>query len=190
MAVATAIVTQSAFPDGSDFTQNRQIIYGVLAIQASSATYQTGGLAVTFANPDNILATQGPYANRCDFQSRGGSGYLYYWTTKNLWIASTSYVVGQSLVVTSGNKIYTFTCTTLGTSGTPNQPAWNFATNSTTTDGTVVWTCEGLSSGLVQVFQSNSSATVLAEITGNSAVPAGVSGDTISCKAEFVRSRA
>lgn len=53
-----------------------------------------------------------------------------------LWVASTAHVVGDLMVDSNGN---TQKCTTAGTSGL-SAPTWNRTLNSTTTDGTAVWT--------------------------------------------------
>jgi hypothetical protein len=55
------------------------------------------------------------------------------------WMASHTYSVGQEIVDPAGNAQQV---TTAGTSGA-TAPTWNETTNGTTTDGTVLWTCEG-----------------------------------------------
>ena len=194
MAAATVTATAAAFPDGQDSTQRRLIIYGRLTIQANPATYQTGGLPISFAGITDATAlinvTQGPYAQRIEMESRRGSGYVYSFTTVDLWPQNTAVVAGQSIVVANGNQLTLMTVTTGGTTNNTAEPTWVLPAGSINDDGTAVWTSQGITTGLVQIFQSAGSAAPLAEITGNSAIPAGVSGDSINFKAEFVRARA
>ena len=202
MAAATVTATAYPYPDGSDNTKSRRILYGTLAFQASPALYETGGLPISFLgiNDENnlIQVTQGPYANRVEMSSRSGSGYVYSYTTADLWVklfTSVSAVLGQSVVVANPatNILNLFTITTAGTTGS-TEPVWVFPNpsnpNPTTTDNGAVWTAQGPTSGLVQVLQSAGSAAPNSEITGNSAIPAGVSGDVVSFKAEFVNAKA
>jgi hypothetical protein len=193
MAVATAVFTESAYPNGQDMTQRRMYIIGIIAISASPATYPAGGIPITFvhSNPSGLSLPgfSKPGSVRTDMATRKGSGYTYSWTTIDLWASGTVYAVGQSVVDTNGNIQ---TVTTAGTSGS-TQPIWAMATgatpNPTTADGTgsLVWTLQGVSSGLVQIFQQNATTGPLVELTQASAIPAGVSGDTISTKMEFVK---
>jgi hypothetical protein len=55
------------------------------------------------------------------------------------WQASRAYAVGQKIVDPSGNLQEV---TDAGTSGA-TAPAWNETLNGATTDGTVLWTCQG-----------------------------------------------
>jgi hypothetical protein len=186
MSVATAVFTQSQYPNGQDMTQRRFHIAGTIAISASPATYPAGGIPITFAS-GIVPGTTKPGAVRATIDSRSGSGYQYYWTTKDLWTANykgNSVAVGQSLVDTNGNIQ---TCTTNGTAGSGSEPTWNTTIGGTTTDGTVTWTNEGPSSGLLQIFQSGGSASPLAEIAQGTTIAAGISGDLISCLLEFIK---
>lgn len=195
MAVATAVFTQSAYPRGQDMTQRRMLIYGTLAIIASPATYPAGGIPVTYAaNSSNqggidFPGFSRPGAIRATLDSRNGSGFLYFWTTVDKWTSlykGNLVAVGQSLQDPNGNIQ---TCTTAGTAGSGTEPVWAIPTaatpNPTTTDGTVTWTCEGPSSGLVQIFEQNGTTGALVELSQASSIPSGVSGDTISAVAEF-----
>jgi hypothetical protein len=190
MAVATAVFTESAYPNGQDMTQRRFILHGPLAITASPATYPAGGIPITFAsgNSGTVLpGTSKPGPVTVYLASRGGKGFLYNWTTANLWAASTVYAAGQSIVDTNGNIQ---TVTTGGTSGA-TQPVWPLATgatpNPTTTDGSVVWTLEFPSNGLVQIFEQNGTTGPLVELAQGATIPAGVSGDTIGGQFEFIK---
>jgi len=193
MAVATAVFSTSKYPNGYDFTSRRGHLYGTLAISASPATYPKGGIPVTLAanaTTNGGFSTPG-FSNfnsiRGEFYTRSGSGYVYSWTTADLWAATTVYAVGQSVVDKNGNIQ---TVTTGGTSG-GSEPTWalpNSANESpTTTDGSVVWTLQnaGANLGLVQIFQSAGSAAPLVELAQAATIPAGVSGDLISGKLDF-----
>ena len=57
------------------------------------------------------------------------------------WAANTSYNVGDKIVPTTANG-YWYKCTTAGTSDSA-EPTWGTTIGGTTTDNTVVWTCEG-----------------------------------------------
>jgi len=71
------------------------------------------------------------------------------------WRASTAYSIGQQIVDPSGNaqKVQAS-----GTSGA-TAPAWNEAVGGNTTDGTVVWVCEGLSTATQLAVHGTASAT-------------------------------
>lgn len=77
MATATTTLTKNSFPAGSDFTGRRHFTYGTVAVQASPATYVTGGLTLSFAGLD-IPST---YTTPLDanFKSNAGSGFTYLW---------------------------------------------------------------------------------------------------------------
>ena len=196
MAAATAVFTQSAYPNGQDMTQRRLTLYGTLALTASPAVYTAGGIPVTFAaNSQNqggidLPGLTNPGAIRGEFYSRKGSGYVYFWTTADLWTATMKgnvLIAGQLIQDPNGNIQ---TVTTAGTAGSGSEPTWNTTIGGTTTDNTVTWTNKGPSSGLVQIFQSgaeNASALPLAEFANNTAIAAGISADTISAKLEFLK---
>lgn len=200
MAAAKAVFTQSPWPKGQDMTQRRMILAGTLAITASPATYTLGGIPITFAPNSNnqggidLPGFSNPGAIRGELYSRSGSGYIYFWTTTDLWTAvmkGNVLTAGQSIVDTNGNIQ---TVTTGGTAGSGAEPTWAIPTaavpNPTTVDNTVTWTCEGPSSGLVQIFQSgaeNASALPLVEIANATTIVAGISGDVISARLEFLK---
>ena len=48
MATATTTITVDNYPTGIENTQRTQRVRGVIAVQASPATYATGGLALSF----------------------------------------------------------------------------------------------------------------------------------------------
>ena len=239
MTIAAATFTQSQYPDGQDMTQRRMIFYGQLAIGASPLTYQPGGLplAITGALPgvSAKVGKPGPVPLRADMDSRNGSGYLYFWTTKDLWTAvmkGNVLVAGQSIQDPNG---YIQTVTTAGTAGSGTEPTWNTNIGGTTTDNSVTWTNKGPGNGIVQIFQSGAGSgtisaptiTTLTNVTTTAAVyvnggaltettgatgitgvqaptftgsgaaalaelpsgtvPAGVSGDVISTKLEYLK---
>jgi hypothetical protein len=191
MTASKAVFTESAYPNGQDMTQRRFIFAGTLAIGASPATYPAGGMPITFAAPNLSPGTTRNGAVRGEVYSRSGSGYTYFWTTTDLWTSlykGNSVALGQSLQDTNGNIQ---TCTTAGTSGSGAEPTWAVPTaatpNPTTTDGTTVWTCEGPSSGLVQIFEQNGTTGPLVELAQAASIPSGVSGDKISVRLEFIK---
>src|SRR5208282_4726114 len=117
-------------------------------------------------------------------------GYIYNWIAADLWVAANAYSLGQAIQDTNGNIQVV---TTAGTSGTPNQPVWAIPSsanaNPTTPDGTgsLVWTCQGPSSGLVQIVEQNGTTGPLVELAQGATIPAGVSGDTIALQIEYIK---
>jgi hypothetical protein len=127
------------------------------------------------------------------------SAFLYSATG---WRPSVAYAVGQEIVDPSGNgqKV-----TNAGTSGT-TAPAWNETVGGTTTDGTVLWTCQGhyvatelaiigsasgtvytpaakanalLHSGAVQVITAHADGTQTVRPMQAAPVDLGASSDTV-----------
>lgn len=94
MATATAVGTENAFPNGRDNTQRRSFSYGTLAISASPATYATGGLVFSFANPVFDVATQTPID--VNIKSVSGSGYVYQWNKSTNKVQVFSGAAAQS----------------------------------------------------------------------------------------------
>jgi hypothetical protein len=190
MAVATATFTESPYPEGSDITQRRYILHGPVSVSASPATYPAGGMPLLLTSGTTGLNLPGvrrtnPVTVR--FDSRGGNGYIYLWTAVDLWtklMKGNVVAVGQSIQDSNGNIQ---TCTTGGTAGSGAEPTWNTVVGGTTTDNTVVWTNQGISNGLLQIFQSAGSAAPLVELTQGSTIPANVSGDTIAGQVELIR---
>ena len=90
----------------------------------------------TIALPVGTLASTGiaPFSQVSIVPA--GSTFLY---SLGAWQASHAYSVGRAITDPSGNEQLV---TTAGTSGT-TAPAWDDTVGGTTTDGTVVWTCEG-----------------------------------------------
>jgi hypothetical protein len=76
MATATVTLTKNAYPNGEDTTNRHIIIFGKAVIQASTATYAAGGLALNWlqAGTLNTTATAPLWVA---FQSVSGSGYVY-----------------------------------------------------------------------------------------------------------------
>jgi hypothetical protein len=199
MTATAAVFTQSPYPRGQDMTQRRFLLAGTLAIGASPLTYPAGGIPITIAANNNnsggidFPGVSNGNAVRATLDSRAGSGYIYKWTTKDLWTAvfkGNAVAAGQSLIDSNGNIQ---TCTTPGTAGSGAEPTWALPTaanpNPTTVDGTVTWTLElwGANCGLVQIFQSAGSAAPLVELTQAASIPAAVSSDLISCLLEFIK---
>lgn len=86
--------------------------------------YQLGS---SVANPSGVRAVTGITAATASVSS---------------WAASTVYAVGAQVKQLS-SPTYIFQCTTAGTSG-GSAPSWVTTVGSTTTDGTVTWTCIGI----------------------------------------------
>ena len=83
------------------------------------------------------------------------------------WEASTYYLPSPAIIVVAGN-IYQLT--TSGETGSSAPSSWNTGVNSTTSDGTGVWTCLGTASR-----QTSHGYTVgaIIEVTWETAIPAG-----------------
>lgn len=58
------------------------------------------------------------------------------------WQAGVDWTTGSQLAALNGGINYLFTATQGGVSGS-STPSWNFTTGSQTSDGSVVWTCNG-----------------------------------------------
>jgi hypothetical protein len=121
--------------------------------------------------------------------SRSGSGWIYFWTIADIWTSyykGNTVAAGQFLTDSNGNLQK---CTTGGTAGSGAEPTWNKVVGGTTTDNTVVWTNQGVSSGTIQIFGTGGSAGVLGELATGiaTAVPSTVSGDTISVRTEYLK---
>lgn len=92
MAQATVTLKVYPFPNGVDTSQRRTTISGQAAIQASPATYTTGGLGTATTGALNwqalvdqltgaavIVETTASQPIMVYFTSVGGSGYIYGW---------------------------------------------------------------------------------------------------------------
>lgn len=82
MATATAIVTLTAGTNALsavDQGQRDEYLYGTIAVQASPATYATGGLTVSFAGFDGVKSSYPPLEVRVWSEPATGapSGYVY-----------------------------------------------------------------------------------------------------------------
>lgn len=112
------------------------------------------------------------------------------WTCQGsgAWAANHSYISGAYVVVEFTDTVavqqylagqwqttyYTttyydfFECTTAGTSGA-TAPAWNSGTNSTTSDGTAVWTCRGNRAQWTDIGASVAVTTtqIITDVNGN-----------------------
>jgi hypothetical protein len=82
-----------------------------------------------------------------EFEEKGaGTSYITDLSSSSAagaWTATHAYALGYSIQVTIAAKAYLQTVTTAGTSGS-STPTFSSVTGHTVTDGSVVWTCEGL----------------------------------------------
>lgn len=69
------------------------------------------------------------------------SGHSYRSTLPPAWIAGAAVNVGQLITDPNGNLQQ---CTTAGDTGATAPTAWATSIGGTTSDGTAIWTCEGL----------------------------------------------
>lgn len=100
MATATATVTIDNYPTGIDYSQKLIYVRGTVAIQASPATYATGGLTLSWVNEQ----LKSPLATPVDawFYSAGAAGttvggYGYLWNKAN-----NKLVIMAAATVTAG----------------------------------------------------------------------------------------
>lgn len=81
----------------------------------------------------------------------------------DVWQASTSYSIGDTVIAATANPNNTrFRCTTAGTSG-GSEPSWDHTVGNTTNDGTAVWTTDQFISWSLSGFTQ----VVAATATGN-----------------------
>lgn len=100
MATATATPTAYAYPNGIENGQRTIQVFGTIAIQASPATYATGGLTLNFATMSgidggfNLPVSPTDLASPMEvyFESVSGSGWTYLWqkSTNSLKIMASS----------------------------------------------------------------------------------------------------
>jgi hypothetical protein len=183
MPASVVTWTENAYPGGRTEDQRRVRKFGKISVAAGN--YETGGLVLSFVPQDESI----PQPVSVKMNSLKGSGYTYVWVTADLWPQNTVVVAGQAITDPNGNLQVV---TVGGTTNNVAEPTWAKPStgnpNPTTADGsTVVWTCQGPSSGTVKILQSAGSAAPQAEITGNSSTPAGVTGDVIGCEVEFLK---
>jgi len=79
----------------------------------------------------------------------GSNAYIYYGKlhtliSKDAWVASTAYSLGDYVLPTTPNGYY-YKCTTAGTSDS-SEPTWPATIGDTVNDNTAVWTCEAVTS--------------------------------------------
>ena len=164
----------------STTTQKTVEFYGTATVQASPATYATGGL---LAASGAAFLNLGPYADRTPLlvtvQSQSGSGYTYTYvpTSKKLMI--------QTGGTATGTVASTSTAPTITTSSGGVTVALGVAAGALSE----VTGATGITGVQAPTITSTftGSATPGGEI-GTGSIPAGVSGDTIVFHAVFPRS--
>jgi uncharacterized protein (TIGR03437 family) len=124
-AAMTFVLVQP--PSGPDLIQldGNLTVFGSLIFIRGSIAVPAGTLTSTSIAPFtkvSIVTTN--------------SGFSYAYPS---WRPTTVYAVGEQIVDSSGDAQKVLTA---GVSGA-TAPAWNETTGGTTTDGTVVWSCEG-----------------------------------------------
>jgi hypothetical protein len=165
----------------STTTQKTVEFYGTATVQASPATYATGGL---LAASGAAFLNLGPYADRTPLlvtvQSQSGSGYTYTYvpTSKKLMIQTGGTATGTVASTSTAPTITTGTNATVTAVVATNGGALTQATGATGITGVQAPTITSTFTG---------SATPGGEI-GTGSIPAGVSGDTIVFHAVFPRS--
>ena len=207
MALATATATIANFPNGADNTQRRQLAFGLTAIGASALTYTAGGIRINFTplssikvQPVNLLPLW------ADFKTESGSGYVYVFnplgpaitnvalTANVVTITAANNLVSGDVVIPNSVVTATFlngvkltVATASASSFTAALVHGNYVSASDSGFAPPFSYASGLPfQGNLMVFQSAGSAAPLAQIS-TAAVPAGVSGDTIGFRAEFLR---
>jgi hypothetical protein len=182
-SVALMTVTQNPWPKGQDMTQRRMKIYATATIQASTQFYTTGGLALALAGVISPGLTN-PIPLLVKVTSGKGNGYVYTWDILDSWPKNTAVVAGQYITDSNGNLQQ---CTTAGTTNNTAEPTWNQTVAGTTTDGTAVWTLQGVSYGLIKILTGAAAQAQLTELTQSAAIPAAVSGDTLNLEMDFLK---
>lgn len=122
MATAKAVPSTAAYPNGRDNTMNHAVHFGTIAVDASPATYATGGLSINWTTPNDDRYSQAPMYVQVYSKTGSGFVYVYNYTTQKL-----------------------------------------------------------------QIFTGAAAQSALTELTNAAAIPAGVSGDTIGYRAEWLR---
>jgi hypothetical protein len=209
MAVATLTATGNSYPKGNDNTQRHQLSFASIAIVGSSPSYVQGGIRLNFGSLESLKCSP-PFLLPvwADLKSLSGSGYVYTFNPLGATITNLA-LTSNVVTITAKNNLATGDIVTL--SGLTTTTALNgiqltvlagslsptvFTANLTHANiGTAAETGFALPvsyatnlpfQGNVQIFQSAGSAAALAELA-TAALPAGVTGDTITCRAEFVR---
>lgn len=99
MATATATVTIDNYPTGIDNTQHLIHVYGTITIQASPATYATGGLALSFVS--ERIKTRNQVPNDVVIMSDNASLYPYRWNR-----ASNTIQILAASAASAGGAVY------------------------------------------------------------------------------------
>ena len=103
--------------------------------------YSSGGMISTSVAGDLVFFDPSNSVGRTLTQLYE-HGALWAETTDNVWEDLTAYVLTDYVEPTTpAGK--TYECTTAGTSGA-TEPTWNTVIESTTNDGSVVWTCKSV----------------------------------------------
>lgn len=206
MAVATLLYTVSAYPNGIDNTQIRTNAYGAVTIVGSSPSYVQGGIRANYT-PLAAINTSVPLPMWCETVSRLG-GYVYVFnrqgpvitnlalTSNVVTITAKNNLAAGDTVTLSGLTTSTFLNGALVTVLAGSLSATVFTFNYTHANvGTAAETGNALpttyASGLpfqgnILIYQSAGSAAPLAELA-TAALPAGVTGDVIRFRSEFLR---
>jgi hypothetical protein len=215
MAVATLLFTANGEPNGNDNTMRRQNKYGTASIVGSSPSYVQGGIRGNFASLESIKT--GPpnlLPEWCDVKSLSGSGYIYLLnplgpaitnlalTSNVITITAKNNLAAGDVVKLSGLTVNTalngISLTVLAGSLSATSFTANF-TNGNISSAAETGYCLPTSyasgapfQGNVQIFESAGSAASLTELS-TASLPAGitgsagVNGDQIGFRAEFVR---
>jgi hypothetical protein len=101
----------------------------------------TGALA------GELASTGGAYEIPVMISGAGYAGPVMlsaYQKLGTVWVANTAYASGAYVFPPEPvTDPHVFKCTTAGTSHSTTEPAWDTTPGNTTSDGTVIWTCQG-----------------------------------------------
>lgn len=174
-AVATPTITST------DNTQTKEHLWGSLAVSASPATYPTDGVVCSFANLDLLKSGTIPSEIRVwsEPQSGAPSGYTYQ------YVRGTTLANGKLVILAAGGGSVTGNVTVVG-GGIGEAIGINPDTNA----GVLSKTAATNRTIPIATFLGAAPAVAAAvdsQLSNGSAIPAGVSGDTIRFHAVFPR---